>query len=53
MSLVEKTFNQGEVIIKEGDIGKTFFRLLEGKAGVYADYGKNDPMRLAVLETGE
>lgn len=53
MSLIEKTFNQGEVIIKEGDIGKTFFRLLEGKAGVYADYGKNDPMRLAVLETGE
>ena len=53
MSFVEKTFRQGEVIIKEGDIGKSFFQILEGKAGVYANYGKNDPMRIAVLEEGE
>ena len=53
MGLAEKTFSQGEVIIKEGDIGNSFFRILEGKAGVYADYGKDDPFRIAVLETGE
>ena len=53
MGLVEKTFRQGEVIIKEGDIGKSFFRIIDGKAGVYAEYGKSDPMRLAVLEAGE
>ena len=53
MSLVEKTFNQGEVIIKEGDIGKSFFQLIEGRAGVYADYDKKEPFRLAILEAGE
>lgn len=53
MSFVEKTFSQGEVIIKEGDIGKSFFQIIKGKAGVYADYGKNDPFRIAVLEKGE
>jgi len=55
MSVVEKTFYKGEVIVKEGDIGDSFFRLLEGKASVYADYGKKDqdPFRIALLETGE
>ena len=53
MGLVEKTFSQGEVIIKEGDIGKSFFQIVKGKAGVYADYGKADPFRIAVLEAGE
>ncbi len=53
MGLVEKTFSQGEVIIKEGDIGKSFFQIVKGKAGVYADYGKSDPFRIAVLEAGE
>ncbi len=53
MGLTEKTYSQGEVIIKEGDIGKSFFRILDGKAGVYADYGKSDPFRIAVLEKGE
>lgn len=53
MSLAEKSFGNGEVIIKEGDTGRSFFRILEGKASVYADYGKKDPFRLAVLEAGE
>lgn len=53
MSLAEKTFRQGEIIIKEGDIGNSFFQILNGKAGVYANYGKGDPLRIAVLEKGE
>ncbi len=53
MGLVERSFRNGEVIIKEGDIGKSFFRLLEGKAGVYADYGKSEPFKIGVLEAGE
>ena len=53
MSIVEKTFNSGEVIIKEGDIGKSFFHLTEGSAVVCADYGKKNQLELAVLETGE
>ena len=55
MSIVEKSFYKGEVIVKEGDIGDSFFRLLEGKASVYADWDKKDqePFRIALLDTGE
>ena len=55
MSVVEKSFYKGEVIVKEGDIGDSFFRLIEGKASVYADWDKKDqePFRMALLETGE
>ena len=55
MSVVEKSFYKGEVIVKEGEIGDSFFRLLEGKASVYADWDKKDqePFRLALLDTGE
>ncbi len=53
MSLAEKTFRKGEVIIKEGDIGKTLFYINEGKVGVYTDYGKKNPFRLGFLGAGE
>ena len=53
MSLQEKIYKNGEEIIKEGDIGKSFFLLTEGKAGVYSNYEKNNPFRIAVIEPGE
>ena len=55
MSVVEKSFYKGEVIVTEGDIGDSFFRLIEGKASVYADWDKKDqePFRIALLDTGE
>ena len=53
MAIEEKTIKRGEIIIKEGDIGKTFFQLIEGRAGVYADYDKKEPFRLSILEAGE
>lgn len=53
MGSVEKSFRKGEIIMKEGDVGKSFFKLLEGKAGVYADYAKKNPFRLGFLNAGE
>ena len=53
MSLSEKIYKNGEEIIKEGDIGKSFFLLTEGKAGVYSNYEKNNPFRIAVIDPGE
>ena len=53
MSLTQKVFKNGEEIIREGDIGKSFFLLTEGKAGVYSNYEKNNPFRIAVIEPGE
>ena len=53
MSLVEKTFKNGEVIVKEGDTGKSFFQLVDGSAYVYAGSGKDDQIKLGVMEAGE
>ena len=53
MSTIEKTFSNGEIIIKEGDAGNTFFQLLEGKAGVYKNYDQADQVQIAVLEQGQ
>ena len=53
MSSVEKTFNVGDVIIKEGDIGNSFFKIIKGDAGVYCNYGKDDQVKLTVLDDGQ
>ena len=53
MSTIEKTFSNGEVIIKEGDSGNTFYQLLEGKVAVYKNYGKDDQVQIAILEPGQ
>ena len=53
MGIVEKTFRNGEVIVKEGDSGSSFFQLVEGTALVYAGFGKNDQIKLGVIEAGE
>ena len=53
MSTIEKTFIDGDIIIKEGDKGNTFFQLLEGKAAVYKNYDHDDQVKLTVLEPGQ
>lgn len=53
MGIVEKSFRNGEAIIKEGDSGNSFFQLLDGHALVYAGYGKNDQIKLSAIEPGE
>lgn len=49
---MERTISSGEIIIKEGDEGNTFFQLLEGKVGVYNNYGQEDQVQIAILEPG-
>ena len=53
MSTIEKTFAGGEIIIKEGDIGNSFFQLLEGSAQVYLNYGEADQVKLTELVPGK
>jgi CRP-like cAMP-binding protein len=53
MGITEKTFNSGEIIINAGDIGRSFFRLVEGSAVVCAGYGQKDQLEVAVIEAGE
>ena len=51
--MAEKTFSNGEVIIREGDTGNTFFQLLEGKVAVFKNYDKKDEVQVAVIEEGQ
>lgn len=53
MDSIKKTYVNGEIIIKEGDIGNSFFQLLSGSAGVYVNYGKADQVKLTVLNEGQ
>lgn len=53
MGLLVKTFSSGEVIIKEGDMGRSIFRLIEGTVDVFTEYGTKDQFRLAVLNAGD
>ncbi|MBO4242560.1 MAG: cyclic nucleotide-binding domain-containing protein [Clostridiales bacterium] len=53
MGFEDKTFKNGEIIIKEGDIGKSFFWLAKGSAHVYANQGAKDQIKLGTIEEGE
>ncbi len=55
MGIVTKSFGSGEVIIREGEAGTSFFKLNDGNVGVYSDYGVKDkePFRVALLSKGD
>ena len=48
----ELQFNKGDIIIKEGDSGTSFYRILEGTADVVINYGKDNQAQLVTLEPG-
>ncbi|MBF0192619.1 MAG: cyclic nucleotide-binding domain-containing protein [Magnetococcales bacterium] len=45
-----REFADGEVILREGDVGDCLYVILEGQAEVVVDDGGEEPLRLAVLE---
>jgi CRP-like cAMP-binding protein len=53
MSTIDKIFADGEVIIKEGDQGNSFFQIKEGSAIVYKNYGQTDQVKLTDLQPGQ
>ena len=53
MGYATKSFGSCDVIIKEGTPGKSFFKLIDGKAGVYSNYKKKDELQLGTIEAGE
>lgn len=48
-----KTFKKGEIIFREGELGQVFFRILEGTAGVYLNYGEADQRKLTDMKAGQ
>ncbi|MBR1409335.1 MAG: Crp/Fnr family transcriptional regulator [Clostridia bacterium] len=46
-------FDRGEVIFKQGSIGKTMYDIGGGRVGIYADYGTDSEKLIAELGEGE
>ena len=51
--MTEKTFQQGEVIFREGEVGMTMYHILDGGVAIYANYGKENQQRLTDLKPGD
>jgi CRP-like cAMP-binding protein len=48
-----REFQPGEAIIRQGQIGKTFFVLIEGAAEVLVERGEDQAVRVASLAPGQ
>jgi CRP-like cAMP-binding protein len=49
----EKVFGKSEVIFREGDLGDSFFQIVDGLAGVYLGYGTADEKKLTEMKPGQ
>ena len=47
--MIEKTFKKGEVIFKQGELGDSFYQVLEGCVGIFAQYGEAEELKLTEL----
>ena len=50
--MVEKLFNEGEIIFRQGEIGKCFYQIEEGAVGIFVNYDSDDPEKLTDLRRG-
>ena len=50
--MTEKTFNKGEIIFKEGQLGETFYRVASGKVCIVAALGEDGQKTLTELGEG-
>ena len=50
---ITKAYGDGDIIIKEGETGNTFYYLLEGKVGIYKNYGEDDQVQIRILDAGQ
>ena len=51
--MVEKQFNKGEVIFRQGAFEASLYKILSGKVGIFSDYGEPDEHMLTELSEGE
>ena len=45
-----KTFQSGEVIFRQGEIGESFFQIVDGSVEVWLGYGEEDALKLTELK---
>ena len=46
-------FGKGEIVFNEGEEGNSFFQVLDGKAGVYVNYKKENEIKLTDVVAGQ
>ena len=51
--MTTKTYQNGEVIFRQGDFAHGMYNILKGSVGIYLDYGKPTEKKLSVLGVGE
>jgi len=47
------TFDQNQIIFKEGSFGSTMYDIVSGRVGVFSKYGTTEQTRVAELSAGE
>lgn len=47
--MTEKQFHKGEVIFRQGDLGLSFYRILEGSVGIFLNYEEAEERKLTEL----
>lgn len=50
--MIEREFQKGEVIFKEGQVGQCMYQVLEGGVAVFLGYGTPNEKKLTELEAG-
>ena len=50
--MTTKTYQNGEVIFRQGDFAHGMYNILKGSVGIYLDYGKPTEKKLSVLGVG-
>ena len=51
--MTERQFSKGDVIVREGDQGESFFQIESGVVGIYGNYGGEDENLLTELKSGQ
>ena len=50
---MEKQFNKGDVIFRQGDDANCFYRVVDGSVGIFSNYGGGEDYKLADLARGQ
>ena len=47
--MTDRQFHKGDVIFRQGDLGTSFFRILDGSVGIFLNYEETDERKLTEL----
>lgn len=51
--MAEKVFKKDDIIFRQGDEAKAFYKVLDGSVGIFANYDGSEDVKLAEIKKGE